>query len=271
MVTFAEAETFGYILKARRKSAGLSQASLAASANTTTRNISNLETGKITPTRTMIKRLSRALESNAQSYSELLRAGGFAYDSYTDEQAEEYQQAVQVAVDLLLDRHGPYPALVLNRQYDIIQVNDSFRQGLQFLQGAMDKPLALPISLFDVLFGLPMFNDIFMEQEKTARFLIQRVHREQLNNQFSTDLLSGIQARLPHLPKHWWDFDPDYQPSPNLRTDLRIRGEVYETIGVLQSIGSPHDVGGNAVRVILSYPINQAAKALFATWQQKLA
>lgn len=267
MVKFAEAETFGHILKAGRKIVGLSQAALAELANTTTRNISNLETGKTTPTRVMVKRLAKALDSNAQSYSELMRAGGFAYDSYTDEKAAEYQKDAQLAVDLLLELHSPYPALVLNRRYDIIQVNDSFRRGIEFLLGSVDTELELPLSLFDVLFGMQSFNDIFIELEKTARFLIQRVHREQLNNEFSANLIEEIQEKLPNIPKAWWDFDANYQPSPNLRTDLNIRGEVYETVGVLHSIGSPHDYGGNSTRVILSYPLNDAAKRLFSMWE----
>ncbi len=132
MVKFAEAETFGHRLKAGRKVLGISQAALAELANTTTRTISNLETGKITPTRVMVKRLASALKCNAQSYSELMRAGGFAYDSYTFEGVEEYQKDAKLAVDLLLEKHSPYPALVINRRYDIVQVNDSFHQALDF-------------------------------------------------------------------------------------------------------------------------------------------
>lgn len=266
MVKFAEAETFGRILKAGRKVLGLSQAALAERANTTTRNISNLETGKITPTRVMIKRLVKALGCSAQSYSELMRAGGFAYDSYTNEDVEEYQKNAQQAVDLLLERHSPYPALVLNRRYDIVQVNDSFHQALDFLFGDVKNEFTLPISLFDVLFGTQSFNDIFLEQESTVRFLIQRVHREQLNNELCVNLIGEIQKKLPHIPNEWWEFDVNYQPSPNFRTDLQIRGEVYETLGVLHSIGSPHDIGGNSTRVILAYPLNDLAKDLFNMW-----
>ena len=267
MVKFAEAETFGQILKASRKILGLSQAVLAELANTTTRNISNLETGKITPTRVMVKRLAKALNCNAQSYSELMRVGGFVYDSYTNEDIEGYQKDAQLAVDLLLERHSPYPALVINRRYDIVQVNDSFHQALEFLLGNTEAKLVLPISLFDVLFGMQSFNDIFLEQESTIRFLIQRVHREQLNNEFGANLMGEIQEKLPHIPKEWWDFDVNYQPSPNFRTDLKIRGKVYETLGVLHSIGSPHDYGGNSIRVILSYPLNNLAKDLFNMWK----
>jgi len=125
----------------------------------------------------------------------------------------------------------------------------------------------LPISLFDVIFGMQSFNDIFLEQESTARFLIQRVHREQLNNEFCANLIEELREKLAHIPKAWWDFDVNYQPSPNFRADLKIREEVYETIGVLHSIGSPHDYGANSIRVILSYPLNNLAKDLFNMWK----
>ncbi|NRB40112.1 MAG: helix-turn-helix domain-containing protein [Pseudomonadales bacterium] len=263
MVKFAEAETFGNILKARRKTAGLSQAILAEQANTTPRNISNLETGKITPTRAMVKRIAAALQSQAQSYSELMRAAGFVHDSYSLEEVDQYQKEAMLGVDLLLQRHSPYPALAVNRRYEIIQVNEGFHQALRFLLGDEYSELPLPLSLFEVLFGLHAFNDTFTEQEQTARFLIQRVHREQLNNIDSANLIDELKEKLPHIPVKWWEFDAMYQPSPNFHTDMLIRGTLYETLGVLHSIGSPHDVGGNAIRVILSYPLNAAATQLF--------
>ncbi len=266
MVRFAEAETFGHILKARRKAQGLSQAMLAEHANTTSRNISNLETGKITPTRAMVKRLAAALHSTAQSHSELMRSAGFVYDSYTDEKEEVYQKDVQLAVDLLLERHSPYPALAVNRRYDIIQVNQGFEKALQFILAEHYSALPLPVSLFEILFGLHAFNASFVEHEKYARFLIQRVHREQLNNIASGNLIDELRNKLPQIPLSWWDFDANYQPSPNLQTNLNIDGQLYETVGVLHSIGSPHDFGGNSVRVILSYPLNQSAKDLFNSW-----
>ncbi|ROS01795.1 transcriptional regulator with XRE-family HTH domain [Sinobacterium caligoides] len=266
MVKFAGAETFGQVLKALRKAQGLSQMAFAERANTTTRNISNLETGKTTPTRSMVKRLSTCLQSSDQSYSELMRVAGFAYDSHSNNEVEEYQGEVQLAVDLLLSRHSPYPAIVVNRRYEVIQINEGFRAALIFLMGDSYSELKLPISLFNVLFGLDAFNDSFVERERYTRFLIQRVYREQLNNIDSASLINELRSELPHIPDSWWSFDPHYQPSPNLRTDLQILGESYEALGVLQSIGSPHDLGGNSTRVILVYPLNEPAEQLFNSW-----
>ncbi len=273
MVKFTEAETFGPLLKVQRKAAGLSQATLAELTQTTTRNISNLETSKTAPTRSMVKRLTAALQHNIQASSELMRAAGFAYETYTEENMEEYQQQAQLSIDLLFNKHNPYPALALNRRYEITQVNDAFYKALNFLLDgtanlqANDLTKALPMSLFEMLFGLNDFNDTFVEQEKYARFLIQRVHREQLNNPNLGNLIQELQDKLPQIPQSWWVFDANYQPSPNLRTDMTIKGIRYETLGVVHSIGSPHDAGGNSVRVILSYPLNKPAKALFDSWR----
>ena len=147
-------------------------------------------------------------------------------------------------------------------------LNESLpNQALAFLLCKCFPPLDLPLSLFEVLFGLDDFNASFIDQEKTLRFLIQRVYREQLNNIEGQHLIDELQQKLPHIPAHWWQFDASYQPSPTFPTDLTIANTLYKTLGVVHSIGSPHDVGGNAIRVILCYPRNDAARKLFRSWR----
>lgn len=269
MLNFPKGETFGLLLKAHRNNNGYSQIQLCELTNTTTRNLSNLETGKILPTRQMVKRFATSLSLNAQGYSELMRAAGYVYDSYTNEEMEEYQREVQVAVKLILDNHEPFPAMAINRRYDLTGFNKGLDYSYQLYKGADYIQPNLPLSLFELLFGIDSFNESFTENEQAARFLIQRVHREQLNNAAASDLISELQEKLPNIPESWWEFDPDYQPSPNLRVSQIADGIRYDTIGVIHSIGNPHDFGGNSTRVILIYPMNKAAKDYYLSIEKR--
>jgi len=267
MVQFPEGETFGQLIKAWRKKLKLSQSTLAEQTSTTTRNLSNLETGKIMPTRQMVKRLSSALELNSQGMSELMRSAGFLHDAYSEKAFDKYQQEVDLAVKLILESHEPYPAMAIDRRYNLIALNKGIDHSYALYNHEGFSRPELPLSLFEMLFSEGSFNESFTETENAIKFMIQRVHREQLNNVHSHDLIEELKRKLPHVPDDWWEFDPAYTPSPALRTTQVANGITYETIGITQSVGSPHDFGGNTTRVILIYPMNAASKEYYESFR----
>ena len=264
--TFPEGEAFASLVKIWRKDKGISQSSLADTMQTTTRNLSFIETGKIKPTRSMVKRLAKALDLSNGQYAEFQRAAGFAYDHQINDNQAYYQDALLQAMDLFFEKHLPYPAVAMNRKFEITHINQGVIDAIKFFLGLdFDKSL-LPISLFDLLLAPGLFNHLFSDVESYTRFLIQRLHREQLDNLKDSDIIPQLKNRFPDVPNQWWEFEASYLPSPSLCNTLEFQGEVYENISVISSLGSPHDFGGNNTRIIAVYPKNEACKDLFNSW-----
>lgn len=134
----------GEQLRDWRQRRRLTQMDLAAIAETSTRHVSFIETGRSLPSRAMLMRLVEHLDVPLRERNHLLTAAGLApmyRESRLDEPA--LQQA-RAAVELVLKGHEPYPALALDRYWNIVATN---RAVAPFLAGAPASLLQPPVNM----------------------------------------------------------------------------------------------------------------------------
>lgn len=114
---------FGDHLRSWRQRRRLSQFDLAADADISTRHLSFVETGRANPSREMVLRLTARLDVPLRERNTLLVAAGYApmyRDAPLDDPAlVSAKQAVQV----MLDCHEPYPALAVDRHWNMVAAN----------------------------------------------------------------------------------------------------------------------------------------------------
>lgn len=112
----------GVLLRQWRRRRRLSQLELATRAEVSGRHLSFVETGRSRPSPDMILRLAVQLEVPLRERDSLLLAGGYAprYQESTPDVA-----AVMSAFRHLLDAHMPYPALLMDRCWDLVDTNDA--------------------------------------------------------------------------------------------------------------------------------------------------
>jgi len=115
----------GELLRAWRRRRSLSQLELALEADVSSRHVSFLETGRARPSREMVLRLSEHLEIPLRERNGLLLAAGYA-PQYVERSLEEPEMApIHEALDRFLRAHEPYPAVILDRHYNMISANDA--------------------------------------------------------------------------------------------------------------------------------------------------
>lgn len=103
----------------------LSQLELAMEANVSQRHISWLETGRSKPSREMVVRLSEALDIPLRERNTLLQSAGFAA-MYTERSLQEPDMApVLDALNRVLTHHDPLPAIVVDRFWNVVMMNES--------------------------------------------------------------------------------------------------------------------------------------------------
>src|SRR5262245_12263773 len=113
----------GELLREWRQRRRLSQLDLAIEADVSARHLSFVETGRSRPTSAMILRLSEHLEVPLRDRNTLLLAGGYApvYPEHSPDGPE--LAAVRGALRNVLRGHEPYPALVVNRWWELLDGN----------------------------------------------------------------------------------------------------------------------------------------------------
>jgi transcriptional regulator with XRE-family HTH domain len=113
----------GPLLREWRHRRRQSQLELALEAGVSARHISFLETGRSNPSREMVIGLAANLELPLRDRNELLIAAGYAPEyrelAYEDPDLEP----VRAAIDQVLAAQDPYPALVVDRQWELVAAN----------------------------------------------------------------------------------------------------------------------------------------------------
>lgn len=114
---------FGVLLKDWRTRRRVSQLDLAIAADVSARHVSFLETGRSRPSRDMVLRLAERLEVPLRDRDPLLLAAGFAPAYPTRSLDDPALAAVRAAVEVVLAGYEPYPALAVDRHWQLVAAN----------------------------------------------------------------------------------------------------------------------------------------------------
>src|SRR5437016_1702056 len=117
---------FGVLLRRWRERRRLTQTDLALAAESSTRHLSCLETGKSQPSREMIARLAEHLDIPLRDRNTLLLAAGFA-PAFKERSLVDLE-AAKTAIDCVLQAHKPYPACAVDRHWNVVISNSALPQ-----------------------------------------------------------------------------------------------------------------------------------------------
>jgi transcriptional regulator with XRE-family HTH domain len=136
----ARKQGVGHLLRDWRAQRRVSQLELSNRASVSTRHLSFVENGRSVPTRTMIATLADHLDVPLRARNQLFLAAGYAPPH--DERALDDGELAPVMDGLrrLLDAHMPWPALLLDDRWDIIDSNS----GVDALLAGCDPQLLEP-------------------------------------------------------------------------------------------------------------------------------
>jgi transcriptional regulator with XRE-family HTH domain len=111
------------LLREWRERRRLSQLELALAAGVSARHLSFIETGRANPSPEMVLKLAGKLDVPRRESNQLLIAAGYAprYGALAFEAPE--MSPVREAIDRVLSAHDPYPAVVVDRHWELIAVN----------------------------------------------------------------------------------------------------------------------------------------------------
>jgi transcriptional regulator with XRE-family HTH domain len=104
----------------------MTQADLALAADSSTRHLSCLETGRSRPSREMVLRVCEHLQVPLRDQNTLLLAAGFA-PAFHERSLAELASA-RLAIDRVLRAHLPYPAFGLDRHWNVVLSNSALPQ-----------------------------------------------------------------------------------------------------------------------------------------------
>lgn len=132
----------GPLLRDWRRRRRLSQLDLALETGVSARHVSFIETGRSKPSAEMVLRLAEQLDVPLRERNRLLLAAGYA-PAFEERGLDDPEMApVHDAIQRVLDGHDPYPAIVVDRGWDLVAGNHA----VSLLTEGVDPQLLRPPS-----------------------------------------------------------------------------------------------------------------------------
>ncbi|MET0287781.1 MAG: helix-turn-helix transcriptional regulator [Polyangiales bacterium] len=253
---------FSALLRHWRTRRGLSQLDLSVNAEVSSRHISFLETGRAQPSREMVLVLGAALGLPFRDQNAMLRAAGF-HDQFAEPNLSEgLSGPIARTIERMLQKHEPYPLVVLTGGYDLVRANTA---ALKFLSWALLDPSALqpPGNLFRLVFDPRLARSFIPDWERVARWLINRLHREVLARPNDAALSALLRDSLayPDMPAHMHQPDFTEMSDPVLAFRIVRHGRELSFMSTVTHFDAPQNVTLEELKIEAFYPIDDSTAA----------
>jgi transcriptional regulator with XRE-family HTH domain len=254
-----KANPVGDLLRGWRSRRAMSQADLAFEAGISVKHLSYVENGKAVASREILLQLAAALDLSLRDRNALLEVGGFARQyRERDLSAPELADAKR-AIDLLLRRHEPFPAIVTDRQWNVIQANRAATHLMAMLLGA--ERMSRPLNHMKMFLAPDELRPFVENWQDVATALLVRARHEAM----AAPLDLALQAtwrellRLPDIAPPL--LNENQTPGPLCEVRLRAGEVSIGLIGAVLTLGTPQDVTLQELRVEIFMPADSASEA----------
>jgi transcriptional regulator with XRE-family HTH domain len=140
MATISSQPRVGPLLREWRKRRRRTQLDLALAAGISARHLSFVETGRSTPSAEMVLLLAEQLDVPFRECNQLLLAAGYA-PAIPERSLKDPELApVREALDLILTGHEPYPAVVVDRGWNLVAANSAMVAMAAWVDPALLEP-----------------------------------------------------------------------------------------------------------------------------------
>jgi transcriptional regulator with XRE-family HTH domain len=243
-----------HLLRTWRTTRKISQLELSMTAGVSQRQLSFIESGRARPTRDTVLHLAEALEVPLRERNTLLQAAGFSALYPNSRLDDPTLSAVREALDLLLTRHEPNPAVLVDRQSNLLAANRCV--GRIFGQ-FMDLDLMLRNScgsgspnLLRLTFHPDGLRPYILNWMEVAPIMLMRAHRDAAyeSNEALLQLLDEIMA-LPGVAEACQSSQQRTSSSPALTLDLGHGNERLRLFTMISNFGWPQDLLTDEVRI----------------------
>lgn len=257
--------TFAARLRWWRLKRGCSQLALAGRAGVSQRHLSFLELGRAQPSREMVGRLAAALDIPLRQHNALLLAAGFAPEWRQRDLAAPDLAGVASAIDYMLAQQEPYPAVVVNRHWNLLKANAGAARLVEFLVGPIAPGTA--INLADALVAPDVLRPYLTNWSEVVRHFIRSVEADAAVDGLPETMAlldrlmeyKGVRAALGIAPAKT-------DSSPVLAMHFRKNDTGLSLFTTIATLGTPQDVTLQELRIECFFPMDEATAKLLRGW-----
>ncbi len=259
----------GILLRDWRRRRRLSQLDLALDAQISTRHLSFVETGRSRPSRGLILHLGELLGLPLRECNRLLLAAGLAPQFVEHELSAAPLQPALEAVQHLLHAHDPYPALAVDRHWNLRFCN---RMAARLLRGVSTDLREPVLNVVRVSLHPQGLAPMIINLGEWRRHVLSRLRRQVVDS--ADPLLCALLQELLTYPSlSGEDVPGGYDsPAPDVLVLLRLRSPLGELalFSTITVFGTPVDITLSELALESFYPADaETGERLRALAQQE--
>lgn len=222
-----------------RRRRHLSQETLAGLAGISSRHLSFVETGRSVPSRAMLLRLTDRLDVPLRERNRMFTAAGYAPIYGERPWEDERLDSARRTIELLLRGHEPFPALAVDRHWNMQAAN---RAVAPFLRGVASHLLEPPINVLRLSLHP---EGVAQRVLNLGQWRAHVLHRLQRQVESTGDPV--LEALLRELESYPGPEQTEQPAADAIAVPMRLRSEFGELTFL-----STTTVFGNPVEVTLS-------------------
>ena len=213
----------------------------------------------------MVLRLAAALDVPFRQQNALLVAGGFApVWRETDLDAPGLAQ-VRAALDLMLAQQEPYPAVAVDRRWNLLKANAGAGRLVEFLVGPLTP--GAPVNLADALVAPNVLRPYLENWAEVVRYFIRSVEADAAadgTTETATLLerlvsYEGVRAAMSAVPA-------ELTAGPVLPMRFRKGDTSLRLFTTIATLGTPQDITVQELRVECFFPMDDQTAETLRGW-----
>lgn len=259
----ASEASFPRLLREWRQKRRLSQLDLALTTGVSQRHVSFLESGRSNPSRNMILQLSEALDVPLRDRNAWLTAAGFAPIFRSRALDDPQMGQVMGAVRLMLTAHEPFPAIALDRAWNIRMSNGPFdRLDAMLGDDVWDRVGGGQRNLMRLFFHPEGIRPFVTNWSTVGPLMWRRAQRE-------ADALGGLEMKAvlddlaPLQDSAFLWSAADTALMPVMPFSMEVNGLAISMFAVVATFGTAQDVTADELRIETLFPADAQTEALF--------
>ena len=245
----------GDLLRQWRGARRLSQLQLALECGMSARHVGFVEVGKARLSRQAVGRMADALTLPLRERNALLLAAGYSPQHGEHDLSNPALARMHSAVDLILQHQDPYPAFVLNRDFDVLMANGGAARVNHLVMAGRESRHD---NLLRQIFDPDDFRAVIEDWPAVAAGFLRRLQGELAadpGNESGRALLDELLG-FPDVPREWRFRPADHDDEPVLTLAFRSPHGTLRFFETITTFAAPLDVTLDELRIDCAFPVD---------------
>jgi transcriptional regulator with XRE-family HTH domain len=258
MATVQSQPEVGSLLRQWRERRRVTQLELALDAGISARHLSFVETGRSKPGREMLLQVLEQLKVPFREQNRLLLAAGHA-PAYPERSLDEPDLApVREAIDVILSGHQPYPAVAVDRVWNMVAANSAM---FALTEGVDIDPELLepPINVMRIGLHPRGLGPLFVNLGDWHAHWLKRLERQLAAT--GDEQLASLIEEIAGYPVPACEHDAAFElATEQMLGPVRVRtpdGGELSFFGMFASFDTPFEVTTSELAIELLFPADQ--------------